>query len=105
MTVAGTRLRMFMKHHSKLTSRIRGNNVKLIISKSTYSLHEELEVYRARVEQLSKRESLKRICTAKTCSKCAKYVMVESIKVLAYCSIILNAPNCCPTQHILLTGF
>ena len=99
---AGNRLRLFMKHHTRLPGPIRVTSEE-IISKSTFAPHNVLELYRARVEHMTKLESMNLICTAQTCSKCAKYV--AKYVAFNHCTIILNTPQCCPTRHILLTGF
>ena len=102
---AGNRLGMFMSHHATLKGSITVNEK--FISKSTFSPNEEREFSRqTRMERQSKLESMERICTAKTCSKCAKYVLVKSNNAaFKHCTTILDTPHCCPTQHILLSGF
>lgn len=93
IAAAGNRLGLFMSHHTGEEF----SNEKFL-SKSTLSLQEEME-------RQAKLETMERICTAKTCSKCAKYVTVKSKSIAYnYCSIILDTPQCCSTQH-LLSGF
>ena len=95
---AGNRLEKLKSYHAELTSPSRVTN-ETPVSKST------LSPYEIRMERPSKLERINQICTAKTCSKCAKYVMAGSNIVFNHCTVILNTPQCCPTQHILLNGF
>ena len=134
MTAASSRLRLFMRHHSrrtKFTNRTRAIKAKLIsnsrlavydvrlrqftgqtkvttetpFSQSTFAMLEVSQITgETRVEQ-SKLKSMNRICTFKTCSKCAKYVTSTSNIAFKHCTVILNMPQCCPTEHILLNGF
>lgn len=95
---AGNRLEEITSYQARLTGPGR-------VTTKTPILKLPLSPYEITMERPSKLERISQICTAKTCSKCAKYVMAATTIVFKHCSIILNTPQCCPTQHILLNGF
>ena len=51
---------------------------------------------------------LKKVCTAKTCSKCHKVLtsqMVLSTKMQNSCKMLVHNPKCCPYTFTLSNGF
>lgn len=96
----GNRLGLFNKHHSR-PARLGITDVKQIETLLAKSL-----TFEHVLKRQSKQDNLDRICTVKTCSKCAKYVSVKKIGLnFKHCTVILNTPNCCTTDHFLQAGF
>ena len=52
-----------------------------------------------------KLQSLKRICSVKTCVKCRRLLQSKQTKLRNSCNILVRMPTCCPHPVFLPNGF
>ena len=58
-----------------------------------------------KMKTMIRKNTMKQICSFNTCAKCNKMVNVYNGVASKFCTLIINLPNCCDTEHMLLTRF